>query len=219
MTPVAHGRLIVLEGIDGCGSTTQTERLAQRLREQGRRVLTTCEPSRGPVGALIRDALGRRLVHPFTQQEHTFGWATMALLFAADRLDHVENEIMPALAAGELVVSDRYDLSSLAYQSATSSAGQDALGWIRVLNQRVVRPDLTLVLDVSPEVGELRRRGRGGSEELFEHRDLQQRLAEIYARAEVLVPGDPLVHVPGDGSRDEVAERIWQSVTELGELG
>jgi dTMP kinase len=204
--------LIVLEGIDGCGSTTQAELLARRLEARGERVHPTSEPSRGPVGALIREALQRRLVHPVSLAEHVFGWEAMALLFAADRMDHAQGEILPALARAEIVVSDRYDLSSLAYQSVTAPPGVATLPWIRALNQRVPRPDLTLVIDVSAEVGEQRRRSRGGNEEIFERRELQRRLASVYAKAEELVPGDRLVHVPGEGSIDEVMERIWQAV-------
>jgi dTMP kinase len=205
-------RFIVLEGIDGCGSTTQAELLVRRLAAQGERVHPTCEPSPGPVGALIREALGRRLVHSVSGESHAFGWETMALLFAADRMDHAENEILPALARGETVVSDRYDLSSLAYQSVTAPAGAAALAWIRALNQRAPRPDLTVVIDISAELGEERRQRRGGSEELFERLELQRRLASVYDRAEELVPNDRLVHVPGDGSIAEVGERIWAAV-------
>jgi dTMP kinase len=212
MMPPRSGRLIVLEGIDGCGSTTQAKLLARRLEERGERVHLTAEPSAGPVGALIRDALQRRLRHPASGEEHAFRWATMALLFAADRMDHAENEILPALRTGETVVSDRYDLSSLAYQSLTAPSGEAALPWIRALNREVPRPDLTLVIDVSAELGELRRRGRGGSEEIFEQAELQRRLASVYAHAEELVPGDRLVHVAGDGTADEVAGEIWRAV-------
>jgi dTMP kinase len=212
MMPVSPGRFIVLEGIDGCGSTTQAELLVRRLEARGERVHPTSEPSRGPVGALIRQALGRRLVHPVSLESHAFGWESMALLFAADRMDHVASEILPALAAGQAVVSDRYDLSSLAYQSVTAPPGMAALPWIRALNQRAPRPDLTLVIDVSAEVGEQRRRSRGGREEIFERRELQRRLARVYAKAEELVAGDRLVHVPGEGSIDEVEELIWHAV-------
>lgn len=141
----------------------------------------------------------------------------MALLFAADRLDHLDSLILPALQDGAIVISDRYDLSSLAYQSATAPGGAEVVPWIRELNARAMRPDLTIVLDVSAEVAEERRGRRGGSEELFEKREIQARLARLYLEAEALLPGDKVVHVAGDGDVDETAAAIRDVVErELG---
>lgn len=205
-----RGRFIVLEGIDGAGTTTQLERLAQTLEARGTRVHRTCEPTSGPVGTLIRQYLRHAVKQP-SGEPRAVGWDTMALLFAADRVDHVHAEIEPALEAGAWVLSDRYDLSSLAYQSAT--APSDAVvGWIRELNSRALRPDLTLVVDVPAELAAARRGARGGGEELYEKQELQRRLADVYARAEALVPGDRLVHVSGVGSLDEVAARLPAAV-------
>ena len=108
------GRFIVLEGIDGAGTTTQCARLAARLRAGKAPVRTTREPSDGPVGATIRQILAGRVVGAGGRAP---GWATMALLFAADRADHIDAEIEPFLSTGGTVISDRYDASSLAYQS------------------------------------------------------------------------------------------------------
>jgi dTMP kinase len=137
------------------------------------------------------------------------------LLFAADRADHLARTVEPALARGQTVVSDRYDLSSMAYQSATSGQGEDVLEWIRQLNSRALRPDLTLVIDVSAETALRRRQLRGGSAELFEVPDLQRRLSEIYRRAEDLVPADPVVHIDGEAESDIVSQGIWVAVDPL----
>src|SRR5580700_5596904 len=91
------GRLVVLEGIDGAGTTTHVARLAERLRSLRVPVRATREPSDGPVGTLVRQVLTGRMVVPGGRAP---GWATMALLFAADRMDHVESEIEPFLAEG-----------------------------------------------------------------------------------------------------------------------
>src|SRR5688572_29817595 len=108
-----RGRLIVIEGIDASGSTTHGKLLMKALKLRGHDVLLTCEPTSGPVGSLIRQVLQKR-VHVMAEHgPRTFSWSTMALLFAADRIDHLESEIIPALRAGTWVVSDRYDLSSL----------------------------------------------------------------------------------------------------------
>src|ERR1700722_11897047 len=127
------GRFVVLEGIDGAGTTTHVARLAERLRTMGVAVRATREPSDGPVGTLVRQVLTGRLVVPGGRAP---GWATMALLFAADRMDHVESEIDPFISEGGIVVSDRYDASSLAYQSVSSGMGAgQAVEWIRSLNR------------------------------------------------------------------------------------
>src|SRR5262245_58804737 len=119
-----RGRFIVVEGVDGSGSTTHTRLLAKALRKRGHRVHTNCEPTTGPVGGLIRQVLQKRITIPGESGPKSLGWSTMALLFAADRLDHLDSEITPALRKGEWVISDRYDLSSLAYQSLTAPSAE-----------------------------------------------------------------------------------------------
>jgi dTMP kinase len=199
------GVFVVLEGIDGSGTTTQAERWSAHLRGRGQVVHLTREPSGGPIGAQIRLVLTQRIALPATHQAEV-----MALLFAADRLDHVASEIEPHLRDGHVVLSDRYDLSSLAYQSITAGERDPALvlGWIRELNRFARRPDVTVVLDVSPGVAAARRRARGGAAELFDDADLQARLAAAYLRAEALVPGDRVIHVDGDRDADAVARSV-----------
>lgn len=223
----SEGVFVVLEGIDGAGTTTQAERYAAYLRAQRRMVHVTHEPSGGPIGSQIRLVLRQRLMLASTHQSEV-----MALLFAADRIDHVECEIAPLLRDGYVVISDRYDLSSLAYQSITaqpsltdgpnsraegpSSAPPssiprdpiDRVAWIRSLNRFARRPDVTVVVDVSPNVAESRRRARGGAVEIYEEPELQARLADAYRRAEDLVPGDRVIHIDGDGDVDTIAAAI-----------
>lgn len=208
------GVFVVVEGVDGCGSTTHARLLAKALRVTGRETLLTCEPTNGPIGGLIRQILQRRLFVADASGPRGFAWTTMALLFAADRLDHLDAQVLPVLREGGVVVSDRYDLSSLAYQSATAPDAHAAIPWIRELNSRALRPDVTIVIDVPADVAEERRRNRGGVEEMFEHRALQERLVGIYAEAEALVPGDRVVHVSGLGSAEEVGRRILEAVLE-----
>lgn len=211
MSPV-RSALIVVEGVDGSGTTTQSRRLVEALRAIGRDARHTFEPTPGPIGNLIRAALEKRLIDPESSSRRALRPETMALLFAADRLDHLDSFILPALAEGAIVVSDRYDLSSLVYQSATSDSAAEALPWLRTLNRAARRPDLTVVLDVPFEVAKLRRSGRGGPDELFDADALQRRLVEVYARAEELVPGDNLVHLSGVGEPDEVTRRLAAAV-------
>jgi dTMP kinase len=211
-----RGVFLVFEGIDGSGTTTQASLYADELRRRGRRVHVTREPSVGPVGSLIRLALTHRVPLPEARRAQQ-----MALLFAADRLDHVAHEIEPHLDVGDVVISDRYDLSSLAYQSTSAaeapptSAALDMVSWIRELNRYARRPDATVVLDVSPEVAAARRTARGGPRELFDDADLQRRLAAAYLRAEDLIPGDRVIHIDGDRDAASVTAAIAAAVTPL----
>lgn len=201
------GVFVVFEGIDGSGTMTQADLYARYLRRKKRLVHVTREPSNGPVGSLLRLILTRRVSLP--SGAHA---GTMALLFAADRLDHVETEVLPLLRDGYVVLSDRYDLSSILYQAVTAGVepapGDDVVAWIRTLNRYARRPDVTVVVDVPPEVAEARRRARGGAAELFEETDLQARLARAYLRAEEVVPGDRVVHVDGTATVEGVHEAI-----------
>ncbi len=206
------GYFLVVEGIDGSGSTTQAKRLVDRFVSLGHVARFTFEPSQGSVGRLLRSALEGRLTGADGVTPHRFDWATLALLFAADRLDHVASEVLPALGRGEIVVSDRYLLSSFVYQSLTAAQGVEALPWLRALNREAVEPDLCLVLDVPADVAAGRRESRGGAEELFEASELQRRFAAGYARADELAPGQTLRHVDGTGPLDDVTERLFAAV-------
>ncbi|UQA59528.1 dTMP kinase [Polyangium aurulentum] len=205
------GVFVVFEGIDGAGTTTQSQRYAAWLRARRRLAHVTREPSGGPMGSLLRLVITQRVSLPATHRD-----AAMALLFAADRLDHVESEINPHLRDGYVVISDRYDLSSVIYQSMSGAdEGPERTAfaaWIRDCNRYARRPDVTVVLDVSPEVAAQRRRNRGGASELFEEAELQAKLARAYLKAEEILPGDRIVHVDGDADVDAVAAAVIEAL-------
>ncbi|HZO16480.1 MAG TPA: dTMP kinase [Polyangiaceae bacterium] len=208
------GVFIVFEGIDGAGTTTQIERYAEYLRAQRRAVRVTQEPSSGPIGSLLRLALAGRInVGPSFQAQ------TMALLFAADRLDHLAHDIQPHLRDGSVVLSDRYDMSSIAYQAASARLDSDELesfqAWVRSLNRYALRPDAIVVIEVDPTEAERRRSERSSAPELYEEVQLQERLAELYASAESLSPGDRIVRIDGNASADDVALRICAALTPI----
>jgi dTMP kinase len=205
------GLFIVLEGVDGAGTTTQAARLAQTLRARRCVVHETREPSTGPVGALLRLALSGRLVTPGQLGSRAPGWRTMALMFAADRLDHIEAEITPLLDDGMCVISDRYYHSSVAYQSLSANDSAAAIAWIRSINQHARTPDLTIVLDVSAPVAAQRRRSRGGVE-LYDDDTLQASLVDFYDTLEAHFPGERIVHVPAEGSIEQIAEAVFAHV-------
>ncbi|MDB4973589.1 MAG: Thymidylate kinase [Myxococcaceae bacterium] len=205
-------RFVVLEGIDGAGTTTQTARLTEALAGHGIASHATREPSDGAIGKHLRDILtGRAVARGASAAQRA---AQLALLFAADRLDHLGSEVQPALACGTWVVSDRYDYSSVAYQSV-SSGDPGSVPWLRQLNKHADRPHLTLVLDVTPEVARARRLARDSQRELFDDDDLQRRLAAFYLDIEQHFPSDRIVHVDADRSVEAVFADVLAAVLAL----
>jgi len=199
------GTLIVLEGLDGAGTTTQVKRLVAHLTSHGRNAHATREPSDGPVGKLIREMLtGGHAIANEKLSQSTFG-----LLFAADRLDHLQREVDPKLAAGAIVVSDRWYHSSLAYQG--TGAERD---WISTLNARARRPDLTIFLEVRPEVAAKRRVDAGRVQELFEDIRMQEEVADGYraTNKELRALGERIETIDGEASPDEVFATIVKLV-------
>jgi dTMP kinase len=196
---------IVLEGIDGSGTTTQLDRLARHLQGRGRRVHPTREPSRGPVGLLLREILlgGHR-----RPDGAAVDGLAMALLFAADRRDHLTREIEPALAAGADVLSDRYLLSSLAYQA--QEAERD---WVAGLARDLRVADLTLLLDVPVAVAAARRRAAGRPDERYDADEVQSRVAARYRELCAVTP-DAVV-LDASGSIDAVTALVTAAVDRL----
>lgn len=209
-----EGNFIVLEGVDGAGTTTHTRILTEALSARGLPVRSTREPSDGPVGVLIRQILTGRCVVPGIHGSRPPSWTTMALLFAADRVDHIEAEIVPNMMDGVTIISDRYDYSSVAYQSI-SSGEDDVVAWVKTLNEHARRPDLTIVLDIPPEVAERRRIERRRGRELYDDEEMQKKLATFYDTMESHFPDDRIVHVDANRSIDEVAADVMKAVREL----
>jgi len=204
------GRFLVIEGLDGAGTTTQSRLLGERLRASGRKAHVTAEPSGGPVGSLLRQVLQKRINGGAGDG---FDPHALALLFAADRLDHLSAEVLPRLAAGEDVVSDRYTLSSLAYQSITTG---DA-AWVEEINGRARAPDLTIFLRVRPGLALGRRRGAGTTPELYEVDAFQRQVALSYERAvlSLRAGGQRLEVLDGERPVEVVAEAVGRLVAKL----
>jgi len=188
------GLFICIEGLDGCGKTTQTKLLVRRVKRAGHDAVYTAEPSRGKIGRCIK----KYCLH----SEKRVPSVVEALLFAADRFEHVENEIIPALNAGKIVVSDRYVYSSLAYQGA---AGLD-LKWIEMINGHALRPDLAIFVDVDPEVVVQRLKPK---KSVMENLETQRRVREVYVK---FIEMRKLVKIDGNRSKKEVADDILKVV-------
>jgi len=189
-----RGLLIVLEGIDGAGTTTQGRRLVRRLRQRGWRTHFTWEPSRGPIGRYIRACLAQT---PGPSPER------LALLFAADRVDHYETEIAPLLDAGAIVVSDRYLLSSLAYQGVEGDAR-----WVAQLNRRAPRADLTILVDVPTSEAARRRRWRGTHPDRYERDAFLDGVAGRYRLLAKQRGAGPMAVINGVGDPRAIAIAI-----------
>lgn len=201
-----NGFFLVIEGLDGSGTTTQTQAVAEVLSGRGP-VSTTMEPTEGALGKGIREILAGQseLRRPDGQIEEDL----MALLFAADRIDHRESTLKPHLKEGALVVSDRYDLSSYAYQTE----GPKDLSWVRALNERALEPDLTVFLDVPVQTC-LDRLDERDARDVYENEDFLRRIDARYRKVvEVLQEeGRYFAIVDGTKAPDAVTDAI---VTEV----
>jgi dTMP kinase len=193
------GLLVVLEGIDGSGKTTQARSLLRRLRYRGYKAAFFREPTRGRWGREVKRLAARAdSLTPAEELE----------LFVKDRRENVVKNLVPALAAGKVVVLDRYYFSTIAYQGAK---GIDT-GRIRRMNEAfVVRPDLVVVLDVDARAGLARILGRKTRDELFEREDYLVRVGRIFRG----FAGPEFVHLDGRGDRRAVGRAIWARVETL----
>lgn len=190
------GVFIVIEGLDGSGKTTQARLLAKKLSKKYNIFLTT-EPSRGKIGSYIREY--------YLYEKQRLPTDVEALLFAADRLEHVKKELVPALDEGKLVICDRYLHSSLAYQGSSGLS----IDWIRGINSKALQPDIGVFIDLAPEVV-LKRLNRKKS--VMETLETQQEVREIYLK---FVENGELVRIDGDKPKEDVATNLYSKVTEM----
>ncbi len=204
------GKFIIFEGIDGSGITEQVELLREWLRHSGydlNRVAFTHEPSEGPVGLLLRLTLQGRL---------DMDEESLALLFAADRRDHLTRYIQPRLESGIHVISDRYYLSFYAYQ-----AGQGlSMEWLRFLGKAWIRPDLALVLNTPLE------QCLGNIEQRFVHQryEIPKTLSKTWREFQRLIKilqgeGEKIEVIDGRGPPPEVHKRIRDIVAPILNVG
>jgi dTMP kinase len=193
----------VLEGLDGAGTTTQGALLAARLIEHDVPVELTREPTDGTIG---------RIARAFTDGDLHLEPETVALTFAADRIEHTV-EIRALLDAGTWVVSDRYVASSLAYQTSQGLPFE----WVRTLNSRAMEPDATVFVDTSVAVCVARLEARGEfNTGPFDQAAALERARELYLQAFASdVPLGRLVEIDGDASREAVADAVWDALAPL----
>ncbi|MGH0036072.1 MAG: dTMP kinase [Myxococcota bacterium] len=194
---VNSGTFIVFEGLDGAGKSTQVERLAERLRAGGHSVCRTREPTDGAAGAKIRalSAAGADL----TPQEEL-------ALFVEDRAEHARTCLLPELAAGHVVICDRYYLSTVAYQGAR---GLDPREILERSERDFPVPDLVLLLCIDPAQGLARVAARGDARNLaFEQRTFLERADAVFRGLE----RDYLVRIDASAPPDDVERAVVDAV-------
>ncbi|GCD20791.1 dTMP kinase [Cellulomonas algicola] len=200
---MTRGRLVAVCGIDGSGKTTQIERVVDHLRAQGRDVVATRQPTdRYRQDATVRAALDLRLELAQISPE-------LALFAAFDRLRHLREVVEPALAAGSWVVTDRYVYSSYAYFLSRGIAEVD---WLTAINRHAPRPDLTVVVDVPPELAAVRIVARDGSSRKREELDLD-RMQTVRAAFRDQPWGAHADYHVVDGT--DPVEQVWDRVRTL----
>jgi dTMP kinase len=198
------GRFFVLEGPDGSGKTTQVARLAGWLRSIGREVVTCREPGGTALGERLRSIVQER-------SDVAIGMRAEMLLFMTSRAQLVEEVIRPALGRGEVVVSDRFLLSNVVYQGYAGGLDVDDLWRVGLTATGGLLPDLTLVIDVPPEVAKAR---IGPARDRIEDRgdDYRGRVREGFLAASRDYPA-PIVVVDGSADPDSVAIRLQSEVS------
>ncbi len=198
------GYFIVVEGIDGAGTTTQAKQLVAWLEGRGLTAHLDREPTDAPIGRLLRQILRGELQPGGDQRE-----AIIALLFAADRLDHV-GRIQERVAQGHVVVSDRYLPSSLAYQSVFCG-----LDWVQTINTHAIAPDLSVFLDVPPEIALARVGSRDEKKERYEELSTLTRVDTAYRAWIANADQERLCIIDGTEAVDMIAERMRAEVAGL----
>ena len=199
-----RGKFIAFEGLDGCGKTTQIKRLAAHFSDAGIKYLLTAEPTGGLLGRLARNVL-LEIVEMSAE--------ALALLFAADRAEHVIRQILPALETGKHVLCDRFVYSNMAFQGTALP-----LAKIAAFNDTAisVRPDLTLFIDVQPEECRRRMLPVRQSEEIYDGIKISHKIRERYYEAfQAYGTTMPVAVIDGNVPENEVFTQILTAVEGL----
>ncbi|MCR4726827.1 MAG: dTMP kinase [Clostridia bacterium] len=201
-----RGKFIVFEGIDGSGKSTHAALLKEKLEASGEKVYLTAEPSEGEAGKLLRRCL---------RGESDLPEEAIAGLFMTDRLDHIKNPnggLLSRLEKGEIILCDRYYFSSFAYNGAYAP-----LDWVMAINalpRALLRPDLTLFLDIPPERFLSRIENRSETER-YEKLEVLKRVRENYFAAFEKFPDENVAVIDNDKPLAEAAEDVYLAVKSL----
>ena len=200
------GFFLVLDGIDGCGKSTLAKKLSKYFISNNIQTLLTAEPSDYDLGKMLRKYL----------QNPGIPASVDALLFAADRIEHCNKEILPLLKKGFIVISDRYRDSSYIYQSIEGKNENVSMDWIKNINKFSLIPDLTIIIDVDPEIGLKRKRKQASdsnkqSLDKFEIDEFQKTIREEFIKiAKNTVVSKEGIHVLIEGNKSE--EEVFRTI-------
>ncbi len=202
------GRFIVFEGIDGSGKSTQIKNISKRLEILGNKVYSTFEPTDGPIGSLIRQMLSGKLA---TDQR------TIASLFAADRTDHLvnhDNGIRRKVDQGQIVLCDRYYFSSYAYHAQYID-----MEWVihaNSLNAEILRPDVTVFIDVDPDICFERIKSSRSNFDMYEKIDVMKKVRANYFQAfDTLKDLEKIIIIDGNTTMERVEDKIFNEVKKI----
>ncbi len=207
MSENKRGKFIVFEGIDGSGKSTQIALLERALKEQGRRVYVTAEPTDSVSGRLLREALSGRVKR---------SPAELAAMFLLDRIYHNVNEqngIERLLNEGCDVICDRYYYSSLAYQGSETDAE-----WVRSINldcPDIRRPDICIFLDLDPDTSLARIGSRGGTTEIYEEKSKLESIRKKYHEVFASLEDENIKMISAADAPERVAESVLDAVKSL----
>lgn len=199
---------IAFEGIDGSGKSTQMKLLKEKLESTGNSVFSTFEPTKGPIGKMIRDIFNHKM-----EADHR----TIAALFAADRLEHILDKkegMLAKLDEGYIVLTDRYYLSSYAYHG--THMPMDWVMQTNALSAQLLKPDVHIFIDITAETGMQRLQASRGNLELYETLDNQKKTREKYFEAfEKVKDEEKVVIVDGERDPSAIAKEIWRAVDNI----
>lgn len=199
-----RGKFIVIEGLDGCGKSTQIEMLEKKMKEHGMAVHLTREPSDGEIGLFTRSVV---------DMEKDFPPETLIYLFLADRIDHIKNEMLPMLEKGINVICDRYYFSSYAYQS--NVIGMEALIKLNKPMADLLKPDIAVYIDVPPEKCFERITLRCGDISMFDNLQSLNRIEKGYKNAFEYIKNENIVLTDGTQKAEDVSADIWSNVIKV----
>lgn len=204
----SKGKFIAFEGIDGSGKSTQVALLAERLKQEGISCYQTMEPTDSLIGSLIHQIMIGRV-----EADNR----VIAGLFVADRLDHLLNKvdgIVSKIDAGTTVITDRYCFSSYAYQAVDMP-----MEWVIKANEQsceILRPTVTIFIDISPDIAMERITKNRSHQELFEKKSRLEQVRANYMQAfRLMEEEENVVIIDGNQSPEKIAEEVWESVREL----
>jgi len=204
----SKGRFIVFEGIDGSGKSTQIKKISERLEVLENKVYSTFEPTDGPIGSLIRQMLSGKVA---TDQR------TIASLFAADRTDHLvnhDNGIRRKVDQGQIVLCDRYYFSSYAYHAQYID-----MKWVihaNSLNADILRPDVTIFIDVDPDICLERIKSSRSNFEMYEKIDIMKKVRANYFQAFDTLKGlEKIIIIDGNTTKERVEDKIFNEVKKI----